>query len=69
MMHPTIERTIETGYPFGEPVVYTKCKCCGEEIHKDELSILHASELFCGPTCLGEYLEKIGLAEWSYAGQ
>lgn len=69
MMHPDIERAIQTGYPAGEPIVYTKCKSCGEEIHKEELSFHHVNEWFCGPTCLGEHLEKIGLAEWGYVGQ
>ena len=71
MMHPAIERTIETGYPFGEPVVYERCahSSCREEIHNGEDVVEHADHLYCSKECLVDQMLEEGNANWVIAGE
>lgn len=69
MMHPAIERTMQTGYPFGEPRVYDCCTNCHEEIDYGEEVVEHADHLYCSKECLVDQMVEEGNANWVIAGQ
>lgn len=62
MMHPAIEQTMSTGYPYSEPLVYEECSCCGEEIHFSDEFVEHAGYPYCTKECLAEQMIKEGNA-------
>ena len=56
MMHPGIERTMMTGYPYPEPAVFDRCTKCEEEIHFKEEFVEHAGYPYCCKECLVEQM-------------
>ncbi len=69
MMHPAIMETIQTGYPYAEPLVYEYCANCREEIHHGEDVVEHADHLYCSKECLVDQMLEEGNANWVVAGQ
>ncbi|MEK3935972.1 hypothetical protein MKY41_11645 [Sporosarcina sp. FSL W7-1349] len=62
MMDPAIERTMLTGYPYPEPVVYDRCTRCREEIHYKEEFVEAAGYAYCCKECLVDQMLEEGNA-------
>lgn len=69
MMHPDIERTMMTGYPYPEPQVFDRCTNCNEEIHYKEEFVEHAGYPYCSKECLVELMLQEGNASLVIAGE
>ena len=71
MMHPAIERTMMTGYPYPEPAVFDRCANdkCKEEIHYKDEFVEHAGHPYCCKECLVEQMLEEGNASLVVAGE
>lgn len=67
--HPSVVRTMSTGYPQPEPIQLFKCINCGIEIYEKESYVEHGGNAFCEYDCLNETMKDEGNLVWRVAGE